>query len=68
MGKLGEALLRLEQVVARLEAALADAPDLPAAEARRELADEIARHVDTALARIGEALGGGVAWPRSPSP
>jgi hypothetical protein len=68
MGKLGEALLRLEQAVMRLEAALADTAHLPAAEARRELAGEIARHVDTALARIGEVLGGGVEWPKSPSP
>jgi hypothetical protein len=56
MDRLGEALLRLERAVARLEAALAGAPGL-SAEARRELAGEIARHVDTALARIGEALG-----------
>ena len=58
MDRLGEALLRLQQAVARLEAALVDMPDLPAAETRREIAGEIARHLDTALARIGEALGG----------
>ena len=56
MDRLGEALSRLEGAVARLEAALAGASDL-SAEARRELAGEIARHVDAALARIGEALG-----------
>ncbi|HZU90273.1 MAG TPA: hypothetical protein VE993_13540 [Stellaceae bacterium] len=56
--KLDAALMRLEGAVARLEAALADPASLPAAETRRELAGEIARHVDTALARIGEVLGG----------
>jgi hypothetical protein len=58
MDTLDDALARLEEAVARLEAALADPASLPATETRRELADEIARHVDTALARIGEVLGG----------
>ena len=56
MDRLGEAVARLEEAVARLEAALAGASGLPAEE-RRQLAGEIARHVDAALARIGEALG-----------
>ncbi|HJU17266.1 MAG TPA: hypothetical protein VJ770_12470 [Stellaceae bacterium] len=55
MDALSEALARLERAVARLEAALARAP--AAADARREIAGEIARHLDTALARIGGALG-----------
>jgi hypothetical protein len=58
MDKLGAVLLRLERAVARLEAALAAMPEAAAREARRELAGAIARHVDTALARIDEALGG----------
>jgi hypothetical protein len=61
MDRLSEALLRLERAVARLEAALAEAPGVSAAEeSQREVAGEIARHVDTALARIGEALSGDV--------
>ncbi|MGH7039191.1 MAG: hypothetical protein ACREE4_15285 [Stellaceae bacterium] len=56
MDRLGEALARLEEAVTRLEAALAGAPAL-SGEERRELAGEIGRHVDAALARIGEALG-----------
>lgn len=58
MDRLGEALARLERAVARLEAALAAAPTI-APQERRELAGEISRHLDTALARIGEALGEG---------
>ena len=57
MDKLGEALLRLEEAVTRLEAALDPPSGPPAAETRRELAAEIARHLDTALARINKALG-----------
>lgn len=56
MDRLDAALARLEEAVARLEAALAGAPDL-SDEERRELAGEIGRHIDAALARIGEALG-----------
>jgi hypothetical protein len=69
MSRLDEALDRLDRAVARLEAACAGGRGESAgarrtieaeAEARRlrAAAGEIAGHVDTALARVGRALGG----------
>jgi len=66
MDKLEEALARLERAVARLEAAAsAERPGAELSGARqtddpqlREIAGEIAAHVDGALARIGRILGG----------
>jgi hypothetical protein len=70
MSRLGEALLRLERAMARLEAAAAGdrggdetARRLAAAEAEnarlRAAAGDIAARVDGALARVGRALGEG---------
>jgi len=67
MGKLEEALARLERAVARLEAAArAERPDVGLLGARetdnpelRAVAGKIAVRVDDALARIGRVLGGG---------
>jgi hypothetical protein len=66
MGKLEEALARLERAVTRLEAAASDArldPELSSVRQMdnpelKEAVDEIAARVDGALARIGRILGG----------
>jgi hypothetical protein len=61
-GRLEEALDRLERAVARLETVCAPAQPSPAAAAEereklRAIADTIATRVDTALAKVGRALG-----------
>ena len=59
MSKLEEAIARLERAVARLEAADGGGSHAEReAESRRsrEVADQIAVRVDSALARIGRAL------------
>ena len=63
MGKLEEAIARLERAVAQLEAAVAARNEIGSDSLRgadnpqlRELADEIAARVDTAVAKISRVL------------